>query len=163
LLVSCGAKEPQLPANKLPKDYTKENLLEMNVALAQKEEADIKAYLDSVGENMQKSEGGFWYEIKSHGYGDSIRRGDKVEVMYQLSLLDGTICYTPQSGGKKNIVVGRADETKGLDEALLMLKEGGKGKFMIPANLAYGMVGDQKKIGSKKTIIYEITSIEKVR
>ena len=160
--VSCREKSPQLPVNKLPKDYTKENLLEMNVALAQKELTDIAAYIDTAAPKMQKTPGGFWYEIKNAGVGDSIVRGDKVKVTYNLRLLDGTLCYTPADGGTKTVLVGHADETKGLDDALLMMTEGTVGDFIIPANLAYGMVGDQKRVGSKKTIIYEILSIEKV-
>ena len=72
LFVACREKTPQLPVNKLPKDYTKENLLEMNIALAQKEMQDINNYLDTLSVPMKKSEGGFWYVIKNIGDGDSI-------------------------------------------------------------------------------------------
>ena len=56
--------------------------------------------------------------------------------------------------------IGRYDINKGLDEAVLMLNEGGSGQFIIPSGLAFGMLGDLDCVEAKETVIYDIQSVE---
>ncbi len=160
LFSACRNDRPHLPANKLPKDYTKENLLEMNKTLAEQENKEIAAYIENSNLEFTKSSLGFWYSIENRGTGREIERGNTVHVTYNLKLLDGTICYTPQYKGNSTIMIGMYDIIKGLDDSLLLLREGGQGTFIIPADLAFSMIGDQDCVGAKKTIIYEIKSVE---
>jgi FKBP-type peptidyl-prolyl cis-trans isomerase len=162
-LVSCGNKQPQIPANKLPKNHTTENLLEMNKVLAEQENKDIEEFIEKSDIPFEKSPLAFWYFIEEKGSGKPIERGDKVKVSYNITLLDGTVCATPENGGTKTINIGMYDIIKGLDDSLLMLNEGGRGKFIIPSDLAYGMIGDGVCVGAKKTIIYDFLSVEVVR
>ncbi len=159
-LFSCTNNQPQIPANKLPKDYTKENLLEMNKVLAEKENKDIAAYIENSNQKFTRSPLGFWYFIENPGIGRQIERGNKVHVTYNLKMLDGSVCYTPQHKGNNTIIIGMYDIIKGLDDSLLLLKEGGQGIFIIPSDLAFSTIGDQDCVGSKKTVIYEIKLIE---
>ena len=160
LFIGCRNDRPHLPANKLPKDYTTENLLEMNRVLAEKETKEIEAFVEQSELDFTQSPLGFWHHIEYQGNGNQIIKGDKVRVTYNLSLLDGTVCYTPQNKGDKTITIGKFDIIKGLDESLLLLNEGGRGTFIIPSDLAFAMIGDQDCIGAKKTVIYEIKTLE---
>ena len=160
LFIGCRNDRPHLPANKLPKDYTTENLLEMNRVLAEKETKEIEAFVQQNQLDFTQSPLAFWYYIEYQGNGRPIKKGDKVRVTYNLSLLDGTVCYTPENKGDKTITIGKFDIIRGLDESLLLLNEGGRGTFIIPSDLAFAMIGDQDCIGAKKTIIYEIKTLE---
>jgi FKBP-type peptidyl-prolyl cis-trans isomerase len=160
LFTGCHNQKPQIPANKLPKDHTKENLLEMHKALSQKENQDIEAYIQKSELHFTKSPLAFWYNIEYQGDGQPIKKGNNVHITYQLSLLDGSICYTPQYKGDQTITIGKYNIIKGLDQSLLLLNEGGRGTFIIPSDLAFSMTGDQDCIGAQKTIIYQIKSIE---
>lgn len=161
VLISCsGEQKPQIPINKVPKENIKEELLQMNVVLAQNENKEILAYIKKNKLDVEKSPLAFWYKIEEKGNGKPIKKGTKVRISFNLSLLDGSVCYTPKNKGIKKMTIGKADIIKGLDEALVLLNEGGRAKFIIPADLAFGMVGDQDCIGSKKTVIYDILSVE---
>jgi FKBP-type peptidyl-prolyl cis-trans isomerase len=160
LLFACVENKPQIPLNKSPKDNLKENLLEMNKMFAEKENQEIESYIKENKLETQKSPLAFWYKIQEKGEGRPIKKGTKVRILFNLRLLDGTICYTPQNKGKKEIVVGKIESTKGLDESLLLLNEGGSGLFIIPSALAFGIAGDQDCVGAKQPIIYEILHVE---
>jgi len=75
---------------------------------------------------------------------------------YECSLLDGTLCYDSSETGPKEVVLGRTDIEAGLNEGLRMLKRGGEALFILPPFLAYGLVGDGKKIPSRSIIVYKI-------
>jgi FKBP-type peptidyl-prolyl cis-trans isomerase len=141
---------------------TKENLLEMNRVLAELELKNIEKYIAETDTTFRKSPSLIRYKIENQGAGKKLTRGDEVHILFNVRLLDGSVCYTPDHKGDRTISLGRYDITRGLDEALLMLNDGGRGIFIIPADLAFGMVGDGDCIGSKKTLIYEILSIEKI-
>ena len=141
---------------------TKENLLEMNRALAELEKKNVAEYIAKIDTSFQQSSSAFWYKIENNGNGAALQRGDKVQILFNLNLLDGSLCYTPNDKGNQTITIGRYDINRGLDEALLMLHEGGRGKFIIPADLAFGIIGDQDCVGSKQTVIYDILSVEKI-
>ncbi|GHT32082.1 hypothetical protein FACS189434_03060 [Bacteroidia bacterium] len=161
VLSSCGNETPQTPLNKQPRNLTKENLLEMNRVLAELEMKNIEQYVAETDSSFQKSPSLIWYKIEQQGSGKKLTRGDKVHILFNVRLLDGSLCYTPEHKGDRNISLGRYDITRGLDEALLMLNDGGRGTFIIPADLAFGMPGDGDCIGAKRTVIYEILSVEK--
>jgi FKBP-type peptidyl-prolyl cis-trans isomerase len=159
-LFSCDNQQPQIPYNKLPKSKLKDNLVEMNKLLAEKEDKDILLYIKKNNLDVKKSPLYFWYQIEEKGDGAPIKTGNKVHIMFNLSLLDGTVCYTPKYKGSQDLTIGHVDIIKGLDEALLLLHDGGKAKFIIPSTMAFGIVGDEDRVGSKKTVVYDILSVE---
>ena len=58
--------------------------------------------------------------------------------------------------GPKEIVLGRSQLEPGLNEGLRMLKTGAEATFILPPFLAYGLIGDGKKIPSRAVIIYNV-------
>lgn len=134
----------------------------MNRVLAELEIKNIEKYVAETDSGFQKSPSLIWYKIENAGTGKKLVRGDKVHIRFNLSLLDGSLCYTPEHKGDRTIMLGRYDIIRGLDEALLMLRDGGSGKFIIPADLAFGIMGDGDCVGSKRTLVYEILKLEKI-
>lgn len=161
VLISCRNEPPQVPLNKRPKDMTKEYLLELNKQLTEKENKEIAEYIAENNLTFGQSPLAFWYKIESRGEGAPLKKGDEVRILYNLSLLNGKICYTPEYKGDKIIHIGRRDIVKGLDDALLMLNEGGRGKFIIPSSLAFGKIGDGDCVEPHRTVIFDIISVKK--
>jgi FKBP-type peptidyl-prolyl cis-trans isomerase len=105
---------------------------------------------------MKEAPSGLWYLITTEGTGNYLTDKDKVEMEYECSLLDGTLCYSSRELGPKVILLGKTGLESGLDQGLRMLKPGAEALFILPPFLAYGLPGDGKKIPSRAIILYRI-------
>ncbi len=140
-LVACSSNDaPQIPVNKLPVDHSKENLIEYNRQYVEFEDDEIKHYIDSLHLKMDKTSEGIRYAIDNRGGGRYPVDGDVVKLTYSVVLLDGTSC--PELTNRQTKVeMGKGKLPIGLEKAVSMLAAGGKGDFIIPALLAYGVSG----------------------
>jgi FKBP-type peptidyl-prolyl cis-trans isomerase len=138
----------------------KEELLEVNKILVEKDQERIKAYAKRRGWEMNRNESGLWHMKTSSGNGDSVRIGEKVALNYTLELLDGTFCYSSDSNGVKEFIVGKGGVERGLEDAVLLYKGGDKANLILPPHLAHGLIGDENCIPARATLIYEIEILE---
>ncbi len=143
LICSCqGRKEPQASSTA----PGKEEMTELNRYLVRKDREIIESYIERKGLKMNESPTGLWYLIENEGAGDLFKDNDRIIMSYECSLLDGTKCYSSETLGPKEVVLGRSDLEPGLNEGLRLLRPGGSAIFILPPFLAYGFVGDGKKI-----------------
>jgi FKBP-type peptidyl-prolyl cis-trans isomerase len=80
----------------------------------------------------------------------------QITIDYEVKLLDGTLCYSSKTEGKKTFVVEEGNIESGIHSAVLYLKQGDKALIMIPSHQAHGLLGDFKKIPPQMPIIYDI-------
>lgn len=154
LISSCGWREQPIVEN--VKSNEKENLVGVNRYLVEKDVELIESYLKRRKWEMKGTESGLYYWIYEEGKGQKAYRGDIISLKYDLSLLDGTHCY---SGGINNPLVfrvGQGGVEAGLEEAVLLLRTGDKARLIIPPFLAHGLTGDGDKIPPRAIIIYEL-------
>ena len=137
-----------------------ETYIKVNRSLVAKEQTKIKAYLDSQNIKMNRTGTGLWYVIDDPGEGGQVKRGEIVTIDYQVKLLDGTICYDSDESGPREFEVGRGGVESGLEEGILLLKEGSKARFIMPPHLAHGLVGDDDKIPARAIIRYEVEVVD---
>ena len=135
-------------------------MTELNRYFVQKDKERIQNYIERKSLVMTESPTGLWYNIEKEGSGNFLTDNDKLLMEYECSLLDGTHCYSSKDLGPREIIIGRSQLEPGLNEGLRMLKRGGAGTFIIPPFLAYGLVGDGKKIPPRSTIIYNVSILE---
>ena len=143
--------------------YFQEKEAEMNKAKAEKgkqAKADGENFLK---ENAQKegvvtTASGLQYMILKEGEGKSPKATDKVRCHYEGMLIDGTLFDSSLQRGEPadfplNGVIA------GWTEGLQTMKVGGKTRFYIPSELAYGdqAVGN---IPAGSTLIFEVELIE---
>ena len=105
---------------------------------------------------MLSTETGVRYRIVEKGDGQLPALLSAVSVDYSLSLLDGTFCYSSDSTGTMNFILGQSDEPSGLQEVLLKIPEGSKAQVIIPSYMAYGLTGDGDCISSDQSLVYDI-------
>jgi FKBP-type peptidyl-prolyl cis-trans isomerase len=134
----------------------KGDLEKVNTYLVEKDRERILAFIERKGLKLAESKSGIWYSISSEGEGQKFSEGSKVLFSYKSYLLDGTECYSSEITGPREVTVGKTEIEAGLSEGLKMLKPGGKALFIIPSFLAYGLLGDDKKIPPRAVIVYEI-------
>jgi FKBP-type peptidyl-prolyl cis-trans isomerase FkpA len=134
----------------------KTDMAELNRYLVQKDRERIQNYIERKDLKMIESPTGLWYQIIEKGSGKAFTDNDKITMDYECSLLDGTICYTSEKLGKKEIILGRSQIEPGMNEGLRLLSPGGQAIFILPPFLAYGLVGDGKMIPSREVIVYKV-------
>jgi FKBP-type peptidyl-prolyl cis-trans isomerase FkpA len=134
----------------------KDEMANLNSTLLQKDRERIQNYIERKNLKMAESPTGLWYGIKNEGSGKFFTDNNKVVFSYECSLLDGTNCYSSQSLGLKEVILGKSGIESGLDEGLRMLKPGAEATFILPPFLAYGLIGDGKMIPARAVIVYKV-------
>ncbi|HUM69094.1 MAG TPA: FKBP-type peptidyl-prolyl cis-trans isomerase, partial [Chloroflexota bacterium] len=85
------------------------------------------------------TDSGLKYFIFEEGEGDAPQLGDLLTVDFLLWLEDGTFLdSTIDRGTPYSFVLGGDGSLPGLDEGLLLLKEGGRAQLTLPPQLADG-------------------------
>ncbi len=155
--LSCSPKKRQ-PVSET-ENNTEQLLVETNRILVKKDQQKIKGIISRHGWNMKESPTGLWYEVIDPGSGDSVKTNMRISLNYKVSLSDGTECYSSESDGIKTFNVGKGGVESGLEQGVLLLREGGKARFVLPPYLAHGLTGDGKRIPARAIIIYEVEII----
>lgn len=128
----------------------------MDKASAKEKEAGV-AFLEKFAkeEGAKKTESGLVYKVIKEGTGATPGPEDTVEVHYHGTLMDGTVFDSSVERGQTiSFPLNRV--IKGWTEGLQLMKEGGKTKFVIPADLAYGDAGAPPKIPGGATLVFEV-------
>lgn len=118
--------------------------------------AEGQVYLD---ENAGKdgvtiTESGLQYRVLESGDGATPKAGDKVQVHYEGTLIDGTVFDSSYERGEPvEFKVGQVIE--GWQEALKLMSEGDTWELVIPSELAYGEHG-QGPIGPNEVLIFKV-------
>jgi FKBP-type peptidyl-prolyl cis-trans isomerase len=158
LLFSCN-ENPSPKNNPNPREL-KETMMQVNKNLVESENEDIERYIKRYGWEMKETGTGLRYMIYKHGNGEKATSGKIAKLNYKVSLLDGTKCYSSDENGQKIFRIGKGGIESGLEEGILFLHVGDRAKFILPSHLAFGLVGDSKKIPAKAVLIYDIELIE---
>ena len=134
----------------------KNELADINSYFVQKDRERIMNYIERKNLSAKETKSGLWYYIKNEGSGKYFAEKDKISFSYVCSLLDGTVVYSSDKLGQKEVILGKSELEAGLNEGLHLLKPGGEAVFILPPFLAYGLVGDGKSISSRAILVYEI-------
>jgi FKBP-type peptidyl-prolyl cis-trans isomerase len=156
-LVECNDKRGSVQISRRP---GKNEMADLNSYLVRKDRERIKNYVERKNLKMTESSTGLWYQILKEGRGTTFTDNDKVVMEYEVSLLDGTKCYSSKDLGPKEVVIGKSTMEPGLNEGLRLLRPGSEAIFIIPPFLAYGLVGDRKMIPSRSVIVYNVIILQ---
>ncbi|MEN7972339.1 MAG: FKBP-type peptidyl-prolyl cis-trans isomerase [Verrucomicrobiota bacterium] len=119
--------------------------------------AETEAFLKK---NRQKTgvietPSGLQYTIKEPGTGKSPDEWSTVEVNQRILLVDGTVIKDTYHGTETDIFK-MEEAIDGLKEGLPLMKEGGKFRFVVPPDLAWGKRGAGNRIGPYAALIFDI-------
>lgn len=106
-------------------------------------------------DGIKSTASGLQYEVMKEGDGAQPAATDVVEVHYHGTLLDGTVFDSSVDRGETtSFPLNRV--IPGWTEGLQLMKEGGKYRFFIPYDLAYGERGAGADIKPYSTLIFEV-------
>jgi FKBP-type peptidyl-prolyl cis-trans isomerase FkpA len=151
--VSCKTGTDKQVGQGKPGNAEMENL---NRYMIQKDRERIQNYIERKKLSMVQSPTGLWYQVLKEGEGDLLTDNSRFNLKYECSLLDGTLCYSSDILGPKEIVLGRSSIEPGLNEGLRLLRLGSEAIFILPPFLAFGLPGDGKMIPPRAVIIYNV-------
>ncbi len=119
----------------------KEN--DYTATLIQNEIDEREAYLKAEGIPLESStKSGLYYIETEAGIGVQAVAGDTVHVHYEGRLLSGyKFDSSWDDGTPYEFTLGKGEVIQGWDEAIALMKEGGRAKLIIPSELAYGASG----------------------
>lgn len=110
-------------------------------------------------DGVQVTESGVQYSVIKEGTGKSPKATDTVVCHYEGFLTNGTVFDSSIQRGEPaafplNAVIA------GWTEGLQLMKEGGKTRFFIPYNLAYGEAGAAGAIPPYAALIFDVELLE---
>ena len=151
---ACNHTQPE-PKTINPNEV-KEPLINANQHMVKVETEDINNYISRHEWDMQQTGTGLRYIIYKNGKGKAVVQGNKVTLNFRVNLITGQSCYNSKEDGPMEFITGNAEVINGLEEAIMLMHEGDKAKVIIPSHLAYGLLGDEKLIPKRATLIYDI-------
>jgi FKBP-type peptidyl-prolyl cis-trans isomerase len=92
------------------------------------------------------------------GTGAVAEAGDTITVNYVGSLTSGQVFDASANHGTTGFTfpLGAGQVIKGWDQGIVGMKEGGKRKLVIPADLAYGSQAVGNVIPANSTLVFEV-------
>lgn len=162
LLFAAACNNTPVPSNQAnkPPSVTKEQLMEMNKAMIAEENDQIDALLLRYKWPVNATETGVRYWIYQEGEGAQIKQGDILQCEYSLKLITGDEIYNSDNDGLLRVHIGKSEIPSGLEETILLMRQGDKAKIIVPSYRAYGIAGDGDRVPSRSTLIYDIHIIK---
>ena len=156
MLAGNNSQIDSAQAQILVSDYQEKKQQEMAKVSAKKQnESSTFLANNAKKDGVFVTASGLQYKIVEKGKGKSPTSENKVIAHYTGMLLDGTVFDSSHDRGEP-ATFPVSGVIKGWQEALPMMKEGGKWQIVVPANLAYGDRGVGNLIGPNETLIFDI-------
>lgn len=161
VIQSCGSSQNKTSQKTdVGSKAFQDKLIDANKMYVKKESDEIDQYVKRKEWEMITTGTGLRYMITKKGTGESASEDPSfnkfAKVKFQVSLLDGTICYSSDSTGLREFMIGQDDVETGLHEGIQYMHVGDVARFILPSHLAYGLMGDQRKIPPKSSVLYDI-------
>lgn len=160
LAFACTQSEPGREPGRDAEVFA--SLEETNKALLETEEQEILDFIDRYGWDMRETGSGLRYMIFQDGTGEAAARGRIAIVDYSIRLLTGDLVYSSRDEDPLHFQIGRGGVESGLEEGILLMREGDRAKFIMPAHLAHGVPGDGERIPKRAAIVYDVELIRLV-
>jgi FKBP-type peptidyl-prolyl cis-trans isomerase len=157
LQFSCGnSRNQNSKQTDIESPAFKEKLVDANKKYVKRESDEIDQYVKHKGWQMVTTGSGLRYMITKKGTGPSPQTEQKVKLNFKISLLDGKLCYSSDSTGAYEFIVDKSGVETGLHEGVKYMHVGDKAIFILPSHLAYGLIGDEKCIPARASVLYEL-------
>jgi len=156
--VSCGNSAPE--PNVLPlinAEKLDEALIQVNRRLKTQEMYLIQRYVERRNWKMTETGTGVHIMWIERGKGRQPESREWVRISFEISLLDGSQCYSSTESGDEWFKVDYDQVESGMHEAIKYLREGDRAIIIIPSFRAFGLAGDMDKIPGNRTIVYDLT------
>ena len=157
-IIAAGCTDEPEQVYTPEQEWSTDHSSDMHTVFAEEENDEIESFLKRHEDwKMTKTGTGLRYMIYSKSENqDTAKVGQLVTVDFEITLLDGTLCYSSKENGAESFIVEKADIESGLHEGMQYMCTGDKAKFILPSHMAHGLIGDEEKIPPLTPVIYDI-------
>lgn len=156
-LMSCN-KQAQVPYNKeTHTDSTAQEVARLNVMLQEQEDSILRVKASKMG--LEATPYATYLRVAHTGKGDTIVSGQMVRLDYTLTDLDGNVLYAHSAQDAVSFKVGKDRKQQGLSHALQRMRDGDSAVVLVPSVMAFGALGDGKKVMPRASLIYHIHKV----
>ncbi|PIV16227.1 MAG: gliding motility-associated peptidyl-prolyl isomerase GldI [Flavobacteriales bacterium CG03_land_8_20_14_0_80_35_15] len=158
VLGSCSNPTPRYPV-KYRDDTNFNEIINQNKLLVGLQDKAFNNYISSNPEmHFINSQSGFWYAYlnQNHHSNRTPKPSETVIFTYQIADIDNQIIYSKEELGEQSFVIDKEQRETGLQNGLKLMKENEEVMFLFPSFLAYGVLGDRKKIKTNQPLIYTV-------
>lgn len=129
--------------------------------LAAAEKPAIDKYIADNKITAKPTASGLYYIEEKKGKGPLAKAGDEVTVNYRGTTLGG-FEFDSSAGHPEPLrfVIGQGQVIPGWEEAFKLMAKGGKAKFVIPSNLAYGPQALSREVPAFSTLVFEVELLD---
>lgn len=126
-----------------------------------KEKEMIANYLQEHNLNVEPTASGLYYIETKAGKGANPTKGNNCTVHYRGTLLDGTQFDASYDRNEPfTFQLGMGQVIAGWDEAISMMKRGGKATLVLPSAIAYGERGAGDMIPPFTPLVFEVELLD---
>lgn len=157
-LTSCSKPIPRYPIINKSSNYFNE-IINQNKLLVELQDGAFKDYIAThLEKKFINSQSGFWYAYLKQNpkLQQTPKTGDTVIFTYQIADIDNQIIYAKEEIGELSHIIDKQSIETGLQKGLKLMKENEVVEFLFPSFLAYGVLGNQKKIKTNQPLIYTV-------
>lgn len=150
---------------KINKVQTEEEIqreIEIENMVRQKEEmARLEQYITENAIQTSPTTTGLYFIETKKGTGKSPVQDGYCSAHYTVTILDGNRLFSSYDKNEAvDFKVGSQFENEGFQEAIRMMKEGGKATVIIPSSMAFGAQGMEGFVPPFSTLVYEIELVK---
>lgn len=159
-MVVWGCDPPVQEAIVREPDPLPEAFIRANQYMQRRHRDHIAAFVERVGWSARETGTGLWMVMEEPGEGKAIVPGSSVTYAFRSTLLDGTPCYEATEEHPRSITTGRGGVESGVEEGLLLMREGTRAILFIPPHLGHGNFGDRDRIPGNSVIIFHVKILD---
>lgn len=158
LLFSCTEKPEEKP---LVPEWSVEHSTAMNKKFSQEDEIHIRLYLNQRKDwDIQETGSGLRYWIYKDSVGPTAQTGDRVDVKFQVKMLNDSLIYETVGKEVSTFKVDKSDIETGVMEGIKYLSVGDKAKLIIPSHIGHGLLGDFRKIPPLQVLVIDLELVK---
>ncbi len=153
------ANPPEQEREPISDRELKEVLARSNRLLLESEDQEISDFVARYGWEVEETGSGLRFMFLERGEGPQARQGQMAHFHYRIYLLTGDLVYQSPKDEPGSFRIGRGGVESGLEEGILLMRQGDKARLIMPPHLAHGVPGDGVSIPRRASIIYELELI----
>jgi len=129
--------------------------------MQKREEANLNKYLTEKKITIKPRESGIFYLEMEAGTGLKIDSGCMVKINLRVYLIDGKLLYNSTDRPEPiKFRYGKRFDTQGLDEAIGLMRGGGKATIIVPSKMAFGDQGKGSLVPPFTPLVYEVEILD---